>query len=55
MAIKERHWQQGCSPVGCLKNVGKFVDPTKLKKGIAAKGEAKKPESKTLFLTRALP
>lgn len=41
---------------GMSQNVGKSVYPTKLKQGIAAAGgEANRPESETLFLTRALP
>lgn len=36
-------------------NVGKSIYPTELKQGMAAGGEAKRPESNTLFLRRALP
>jgi hypothetical protein len=40
---------------GMSRYVGKSVYPTELKQGIASGGEAKRPESKTLFLTIALP
>ena len=40
---------------GMSRYVGKSVYPTELKQGIASGGEAKRPESKTLFPTRALP